>query len=181
MKRMLVSVVALCSLAVGASAYNGWGVYLATWDAGDVDTGVGPAFKISMEMVPDVQLELRTAYFSSFDGHSQDLTVVPLEANLALRYELNPMFTGYGGLGVGYYLLDGGRRWDGALQKPDPDNEVGFFAVAGVDMPVKDNAGLFLEFQYRVLEAGDANAFGDRLDDLNLDGIGVNIGLMIDW
>ncbi|MCB1069431.1 MAG: outer membrane beta-barrel protein [Verrucomicrobia bacterium] len=181
MKRFFISLVTLTTLAAAAPAYNGWGVYLAAWNTADLDDAVGPGLKISMEMVPDVQLELRTAYFDSLDGHQQDLSILPLEANLTLQYEVGTSMTGYGGVGLGYYLLDGGRKQAGATLDPQADDEVGFYGLLGLEMPVKENAGLFAEVQYRFLEASDADAYGNQLDTLDLSGIGVNIGLMINW
>lgn len=182
MKQYLLTGTALMTaLTVGAHAYNGWGVGLGVWNASDIDTGVGPVFKVSIEMVPEVQLDLRASYFGSFDGHRQDVSVLPLEANLAVTYELTPILSGYAGAGVGYYLIDGGRTGGDAVQKPDPDNEFGFQLLGGLELPVKENASVFAEVQYRVVEAYDAEVFGTEVSDLDLAGFGVNLGLMIRW
>jgi hypothetical protein len=45
----------------------------------------------------------------------------------------------------------------------------------------KDNASLFAEAVYRVVEASDAEVFGSTVSDLDLAGFGVNLGLMIRW
>jgi hypothetical protein len=177
----LACVVSLFSL--DAWADNGWGLHGAYWDAGDADSSGGIGLRMSIEMIEGVQLELRGTYFDSFstDGGT-DLDVYPLEGGLALFLPVGGKVEAYGGGGLGYYLVD-------ASGPADAGDELGYYLNAGFQVPVRKNeksyggtqASLYGEVLYRFLQVDDARTSGGSLADADLDGVGFNLGLLIQW
>ena len=176
---------------------NMWGVGAAYWDTADADDAVGATTKFSFEMVPGAQLDLRASYFNDLakdvDDIDADLKVIPLEAGLALAYPLGNTVDLTAGGGIGYYLMDGSvSAPDRTVQPADPENEVGFYFAAGLEWSLRKSgasygeteAGLFAEIMYRSVSADNIKVESGetiRLSDADLDGVGVNLGVMIKW
>ena len=167
MKRFSVVLVVmmLCTSGV-AWGYNGWGLFAAYWDAKDADEGYGAGLKISAEMVEGVQLELRGTFFNDLEDEA-DAEVIPLEVGLALSHAASETVDIYGGGGFGYHLVD--------ADEGDPDDEVGFYLVAGADWNLKEMASLFGEILYRDVDIDVGPS------DVDLSGVGVNLGVLIKW
>jgi opacity protein-like surface antigen len=189
MKSLATSLATLSStLVLGATTclgYNGWGIYAAYWSPSDGDAGYGAGAKITAEMVPGVQMEFRSTYFDDLAeepaGYDVSLEVIPLELGLALAMPApDPKVQFLVGGGIGYYLMDGGVRGPGV--DVSADNEVGFYLSGGVEYQVRPNAALFAEAKYTFVTADDmaVTSAGD-LDDADLNGIGVNLGILITW
>ncbi len=170
MKRLLVGSVAMVAFgAMTALANYGWGPYLAYWKPADTDGGFGPGMKITIEMVPSVQLELRGAYFNGLettkvDGNV-DLKVIPLEAGLALNIPVVAKGKVLAGGGGGYFLAEGSQGYKF-------DNEFGGYATLGFEYEVITNASLFVEAQYNFVKMNY---------DVSMNGPGANLGLMVTW
>lgn len=169
MKYLIASIPALLLSATLSYGYTGWGIYGSYWDTDEADSAGGAGVKVSIEMVPGVQMELRGTYFEDLDADGAGLEVLPLEAGLALVLPTANQVDFLAGGGLGYYLMDG----DGS-----PDNEVGFYLTAGLEWNLQPMASLFTEAMYRVVSANDAGYDGQ---DADLDGLGVNAGLLIKW
>ena len=194
----LISTFAAVLVAAGtARAANTWGVGAAYWDTSDAADAVGAMTKFSFEMVPGAQLDLRASYFSDLaedvEGTDADLEVVPLELGLALAYPLGNVVDLTAGGGIGYYLMDGSVTAENrTVQQADPENEVGFYGVLGLEWSLRKSgasfgeteAGLFFEVLYRSVSADNIQVESGetlRLSDADLDGVGLNLGVMIKW
>ena len=190
-------------LALGtltAAAVNQWGAYAAFWDTGDAGSGYGGGAKVSAELVPNVQLQLRGTYFTGLgEGAGDadvDLKIAPLEAGLALGRPVTDNVSVYGGVGLGYYLVDGEVKVPEGSEglKADPGDEIGVYLAGGLEWAISRSgasygetaAVLFAELMYRFVSVDDLKVEttpdGDiRLSDADLNGIGVHLGLMIRW
>jgi hypothetical protein len=168
MRRTVWLVLAAFALATGAQAYNGWGIFASYWNTSDAGDGFGPGLKISAEMVPGVQLELRGSYFSSLEDEvsAADIEVIPLEAGLALTGGAGTGVTLLAGAGAGYCLVDA----------VGADDEVSYYFVGGAEWSVRPNAALFAEIKYTVLEVD-----GLSPEKTDLTGPGASAGLLIRW
>lgn len=169
MKYLLSSLSVLFLSATLSYGYNAWGLYASYWDTGDAGSVAGAGAKVSVEMVRGVQLELRGTYIEDLDIDGADLEVLPIEAGLALVVPVATQVDLLAGGGLGYFMMDGDA---------DPDNEVGFYLTAGLEWNLQPNAALFGEAMYRVVSADDVGPEGQ---DADLDGLGVNAGLLIKW
>lgn len=179
MKKTIGVLVCLFLSAVTASADNGWGLFGSYWSPSDGDSEFGPGIRFSFEMIPGVQLDLRASYFDNVIDldKGQDLEVIPVEAGLSLTAPVAGKLNAYGGVGVGYYFMD---------SKADVDDEIGFFVNGGLEYDVFKSeavyggtrASLFVEAMYRSVSADEACYNGD---DVDLDGVVLNGGLMVHW
>ena len=174
MKKKMAMIVAGLLLAAGTAvrADNEWGVYGTFWSPSDADDSYGGGFKLGIEMVDRVQLDVRYSIFNNVFDDGPDLEVDPLEFGLSFAIPMSDDVETALGAGLGYYFMDG----DDVL---DADDEVGFFMSAGLEWTIhrsgatygETSAKLFVEGIYRFVETGD----------IDLNGPGVNVGLLIGW
>ncbi|HBA84297.1 MAG TPA: hypothetical protein DCZ95_09415 [Verrucomicrobia bacterium] len=166
MKRLIILAVLLsASVSYG---YYGWGIYMSYWSPKDADGEFGPGAKLTIEMVPSVQLELRGTYYNEFSASGDsdvDIRVVPLEAGLALTLPVAEVHRLYAGGGFSYFLVD-------TKVGPNVDDEAGGYLVAGADFQVTDNAALFAEGKYTIVQLEH---------DIDMNGLGANAGLLVTW
>ncbi len=179
MKKLItvLACLSLCTFAVHAD--NGWGLFGSYWNPSDGDSAFGPGVRLAVEMIPGVQLDMRVSYFNDVMKESEgpSLKVIPLEAGLNLIAPAADRLNVYGGIGIGYYLMD---------SDADVDNEVGFFLNGGVEFVMIENeafyggtrASLFAEAMYRSVSADKA---GNDGKDMDLDGLVLSGGLMVRW
>ena len=97
--------IALVALVLGgglASEACGLGAYAAYWHGDDTDSGAGFGVKRNIVPLPIqiVGFDVRASWLKFTEG-GRSLNVVPLEATGTVGFGLF-----YGGLGVGYYILD---------------------------------------------------------------------------
>ena len=167
MKKLMVLGLMLCA-SVSSYGYYGWGVYGSYWKPTDADGGFAPGLKVTIEMVPSIQMELRGSYFNNLSakgGVDADLRVAPLEAGLALSLPVAKVHKAYAGGGFSYFLVD-------AKDGPDIGNELGGYLTAGFEFSVAEQAAIFLEAKYNFVKMDE---------DLDMNGPGANAGLMITW
>lgn len=176
----------------GMTYANGLGFFATYWDAKDLDSAIGAGAKLQMEMAPNVALELRGSYLPEFEdekgGLTMTLDVIPLEADLVLQFPVAPdQMKIYVGGGVGYYMIDGELEGGGGTADFDPDDEVGYFALAGAEFIMSPQVSLFAEAKYTFLEVEEGEVTYEdesvELEDLEgeMDGFGANIGLLMTW
>jgi hypothetical protein len=192
-----LAVLVACA-ASATAADNGWGVGAAYWDTKDADSAFGASTKFSFELVPGAQLDLRGSYFNDLGkdegGVDADLKVIPLEVGFALSYPAGRVVDLTAGAGIGYYFMDGSvsSSDDRTVQPANPEDEVGFYAAAGLEWTLRKSgasfgeteAGLYAEVMYRVVSADNIKVESGetiRLSDADLDGVGLNLGIMIKW
>ncbi len=180
MKKLTVVLLAL--LAAGAARADGSvSVAGSYWNPKDFNDNVGVAGKLVLGS-KIFGIEVRGAYFDSIkenDGKGTvDLQVIPLEAGLVLRAgeeNVNP----YLGAGAGYYILNGNST---GSTRYEVDDEVGWYAVGGLELGLGKTTALYVEAMYRGVSG---TAHGDSLEnvqsDVNFDlsGLVVNVGFAI--
>lgn len=163
----------LCVLPLVLAAFTGRADsasgFLAYRNADWADSGVGVGAKYTWELPSDFRVDAR---FSFVHFGDPDLDMVPLETTASYQWtdhEWEP----YAGLGVGYYFLDGNRG--------DADGDIGFQLFAGFEMDVGLIWDLFAEINWLFLESDVDSTFQEveRTDStIDLDGIGINLGLV---
>ncbi|HEX3127892.1 MAG TPA: outer membrane beta-barrel protein [Thermoanaerobaculia bacterium] len=180
MKRtILCAAAALAILAAPAAKATDFSVFGAYWDTQDADQGLGGGAKLRLGQY----VELRGTYFSDVTADTDperfdfEVSAIPLEAGLRFDFAPNEAFSPYIGGGASYVMLD--------TTEGDIDDEVGWYAVLGAEFARQPSGlGFMVEGIYRGVEATvteDDDGFPDHVHDdvnLNLDGFGVNAGLV---
>ena len=213
---LLAGALALAVFAPAASA-TALRLGVAYWDAGDLcdvidDPLLGAEVVIGADISQFLDLELRAGCLGMWESkhkhfgdmreeYDYDLTVIPLEAGLALDV---PLYSGspihiFGGGGVGWYYfqheftIESGYRhsryheewsWD------DHDSSFGAYAIAGLRLQLARNVSLYGQAQYRwlfdKLDLVSDAAAGKDLDDsffyeLKASGIGFSAGVAFNF
>jgi len=197
--RMLIGVwLVFCLGAVSASAGGGLGVFGSYMDSKDPGTAYGGGGKLKVDLGKFVALEVRGSYLTNFEVEEagvqvrfEDLALIPVEGDLVLQLPLGEKAGClYGGGGGGYYVLP---EYDlveydgpGGTHKYDLDDTFGFFAVAGLQLNLGDNAALFAEVQYRVVEVEGAEVDGEEVEFsdnwvVEFTGLTGSAGLLFRW
>ena len=184
------SVIWLMAVLLGfgsaAMADNEWGVFGSYWAPSDGDDGVGGGVKIGVEMVDRVQLDLRYSVVNNvINDNGASLDVEPLEFGLSFSVPTGGGIEPYFGVGLGYYFMDG----DVAGFDTNVDDEWGFYTSAGIEWILSRSGALygetttklFVEAMYRIVDANDMKLSGGRLEDAELNGLGLQAGLLIGW
>ena len=160
------------------------GAYWDTRDAGD-DQGFG--VRVTVDVGPRWNLELRTAWFDEFsqvgDGLLFEVEAFPIDMGLSYGFETSGKVEPYLGVGVTYLDInpkvvgsDIGRRIE--VEIPE---EAGIYYMAGLDVPVmNDKLSLFVEAIYRNIKA-KANSTDIRDFDVDMTGFGVNFGVVLNF
>ena len=175
--RLLV-VAGLCAQCAWASGIAGYGSYWKTKDQGD---GFGGGAKLKLDLIPQLSLEVRGTYFDNLADKDKwgdgKLQVIPVEGDLVVNLTIAEKLIPYIGGGAGYYFMDG-KDPDG--NKVDIKDEVGAFAVAGLEIEIGEEVALFAEAKYTWLQIKEVEKV--ELDTAQkLDGFGANAGLMLKW
>lgn len=181
MKKSLFLAAAALALAAGTAApaaATDFTVFGSYWNTQDADNALGGGAKLRFGIV-----ELRGTYFSDVTADTDperfdfEVQAIPLEAGLAFKFAENDTISPYVGGGAGYYMLD--------TNIGDIDDEVGYYAVVGADFGNFGSSGLAINAEaiYRSMEAtvrNEEDLTDPDIDEdvaLNLDGLGVNVGL----
>jgi len=118
---------------------------------------------------------------SYLDFNDSDIEMIPLEAAVTLRLPLmNKKLVPYAGVGVGYYLFDDAFDEDADFE--DVDDGAGFFPMVGIELRFGSNNqwAVFGEARWLFLSSDIDGAVDElgNIDDAELDGLGVNVGLV---
>ena len=187
MKKLIVLMLGIMIVCGStARANNGWGLFASYWDPKDGSSAVGPGIKLSIEMVSAIQMGVRVSYFDDIgkdqNGADVQLQAIPIEMDLVLNMPVMETGKVYGGLGLGYYMLDADIKLDnGSKPDADPGDKVGYYFILGAEFEVQEFAAVFAEAKYTVVKADDITVDADGLNNGKLDGLGANLGLMITW
>ena len=173
-KHILIAAVALGLAALPAAATE-LGIGGAFWQTEDADQALGFSSKLGFGL-----FEMRGSYFSDVTADTEpesrdfEISDIPLEAGLKWDFAEGQRVNPYIGGGLGYHLLDTSRG--------DVNDEVGWYAVGGVDIGTRAGFSINVEGIYRGIEATVDNADNDTdvrdEVDLDLDGFGINAGLV---
>jgi len=141
---------------------GGFGTYL---DTDDYDEAWGGGLRLKYDLVEYVALDFRGSMvrLQPFSAN-----MFPLEANLLLQVPLGRAVLPYGGMGIGYYLFDGGDY--------ELEHSLGYGPVAGLEIRLGASVALFGEARWLFLEPDISNS--STLDKISLDSFGVNAGIM---
>lgn len=167
----LTLIAGLCLIAGGCSTGSGIEVaaYGSGLDSDDLGEGYGGGVKLELNPIDVLSIDGRAGYLHFSDT---DIDMFPLEVaglwNFPILFE---RVVPYAGVGAGYYLFEG----DGA----DIDAEIGYFPVAGLEIGFH-KFSLMGEARYLFLnpEADDGNGPLETVTDPDVDGLGVNLGLL---
>lgn len=158
-------------IAASAAAQAGnLGGFWAWWRASDAGESDGIGLKLTLtEPGTTSALELRLTVFSdlSRDTEPNKLKVTPIEIGPRFPIAQDGPLQIYLGLGGGYYLMDFDNRRVG--------DEFGFYGLLGIEFQLGDTFVLFGEAVYRRVKARPEGG------DLDLDGIGANVGIAYSW
>ncbi len=186
MKRML-AVLAILALSSGAVWANGLGVFGSYWTPADADAGFGAGAKLQVDFSDFLALELRGGYYPDMSEDmgplELDLQIIPIEADLIAKIPLGPIHL-YGGAGAGYYMLDADYSVMGGSGSIDIDDEVGWFALGGIEVAPVEALALFFEVKYTYIKGTVQNDDVDTIVggvDLDLSGLSANAGVMLTW
>lgn len=196
---ILALVLAAAIAAVPAQATS-LSLYGSNWNTDQADDAFGGGIDLAFPIAPTgaLDLELRASYYQELSAEPIDalfddddpvfvedgLEAVPLE--LGLRYNFNPEGAAnlYLAGGGGYYLLD--------TDAGEIDDEFGYYGALGGEFGRnRRGPSFFVEGNYRKVE-GSVRIDPDRLDqiddleftdqvDVDLDGAGLNLGLVWRW
>lgn len=178
MKKVL-AVLSVLVLGAAAASANSIGLYGSYWDTDDADDGFGGGAKIQVEVVPSIYIEARGGYFPEFGGDDDvgSVDIIPIEVAALVKLPAG-MLALYGGVGGGYYMFEVDSDID-----IDVDDELGYFVLGGVEIPLTGNLAIFGEAKYTWLEA-TVSASDDTItieEDSSLDGLGGNAGILLKW
>ncbi len=178
-KTILCAAAALTILAAPAAKATDFGVFGSYWSTEDADNALGGGAKLRLGRF----VELRGTYFSDVTADTDperfdfEVSAIPVEAGLRFDFAENEAFSPYVGGGASYVFLD--------TTEGDIDDELGWYAVLGAEFARQPSGlGFMVEGIYRGIEATvteDNDGFPDDIHDnvnLNLDGFGVNAGLV---
>lgn len=186
MRRTVLFVAAVLT-AVSAFAGGGIGIFGTYWDADDTDDpAVGGGVKLKAPLMPNFCLELRGSYLVDFDDLSDEESVIPLEAGLAVEFPLAEQLSLYAGGGAGYYIVP-----EFEVEAPemgsvdmDLDDEIGYYAVAGAELKISEYTSIFAEAKYTMVEFDGVKIEDEDFDlddEFEMKGLGVNAGLLLLW
>ncbi|MDD5706841.1 MAG: outer membrane beta-barrel protein [Kiritimatiellae bacterium] len=171
--------VCACFACLGgmALADSGIGVFGSYWSPDDADESYGAGAKLKLGADP-IYFAVRGSYFDDLiddDADDLDLEAIPVDAGLELGGDLSDIIAIYAGGGATYTFLnvDGGG---------DVDDEVGWYAEAGLEIKLTDHLCIFGEAIWRDVEGTVENDDLDEITsdvDLDLSGFGVNVGLLL--
>jgi hypothetical protein len=158
LKKRIVVVAALLTLAVLAPRANAIGIMGSWWNQDDLKDGYGVGAIHKISIIPIVSVDIRASWLG-FTGEAVEADVFPIEATG--RASLG-MF--YGGVGAGYYIFSG--KNDVSI-----DNDIGLYFVGGIEITPAGIGG-FGEVKYTLLET---ESEGNKV---TADGFGINVGVV---
>lgn len=197
MKKTLLAALALALLIpASTSLASGLAIYGSYWSSDALDDTAGAGLKFSIPLGETLNLDLRGTYYEPFDDDAlqdeiddlfedgpnpdrdifnSELKIIPVEAGLSFNLgdgAIQPTL----GAGASYFLIDSDR---GSV-----DDEVGWYASAGLNFAREGSAGFFLEGVYRSAE-GEVSEDEDDVDfdrvTFDLDGFAANAGIVFSF
>ena len=186
MKKWILALIALIVLAAPLHA-SGIGPMLAHWDSSDAEDDQGAGVRVTLDLGPNWNLELRTSWLDSFfqigDGILFRIEAFPIDMGLSYGFDTQGKLQPYVGAGLTYLDIDP-NVVDAAIARRIEVNipeEVGINFIAGADYPIMDGKlSLFGEAIYRSIKT-KANSTDIRDFDTDMTGLGANFGLVLNF
>ncbi len=186
MKKWILGLFALVVLT-GPLHASGIGPMLAHWDTKDALDDQGAGVRVTVDLGPDWNFELRTSWLDSFfqigDGILFRIEAFPIDMGLSYGFDTAGKIEPYVGVGITYLdinpnVVDSDIRRRIEVRIPE---EVGIFFIAGLDYPImNDKLSIFIEGNYRSIKT---TANSTDIQDFNVDmtGVGANFGLVLNF
>lgn len=194
--KAFAAVVTALALAAPASASD-FSLFGAYWDTDAAGDAAGGGIGFGFPFNETLGLELRATYFeelsddpleNAFDSDDPvfqevGISVLPAEIGLRFNFASESSFRPYLAGGASYFFLDSDFG--------EINDELGYYAALGANIGDPDGANFFIEGIWRKATA-EVELDPDDLDDiddldvddhadLDLDGIGLNLGVRWDW
>ena len=186
MKKWILGLFALVVLTAPVHA-GSIGPMLAHWDSSSSGEDQGAGVRLTLDLGPDWNLELRTSWLDSFfiigDGLLFRIEAFPIDMGLSYGFDTPGKIRPYVGAGITYLdikpnVVDTDIRNQIDVRIPE---EVGIHFMAGLDYPImNDKLTLFGEAIYRSIKA-TANSADIRDFDTDMTGLGANFGLALSF
>ena len=167
-----LTLLAAAAIVVGGCAHGSgieMGVFGSSLDSRDLGAGYGGGAKLEFNPIDLVSVDARASYVRFSDV---DIDMIPLEVAALLNFAgLGERIVAYVGAGGGYYFFEG--------DEAELDDNVGFFPVVGVEIGLH-RISVLAEARWLFLET-DIDKAKDELQNLadaDVDGFGVNLGLL---
>lgn len=186
MKKSILALFALIVLAAPLHA-GSIGPMLASWESETAQDDQGAGVRVTIDLGPVWNLELRTSWLDSFfqigDGVLFRIEAFPVDMGLSYGFDTGGKLQPYVGAGITYLDIDPnvvrsdiGRRIE--VRIPE---EVGIHFTAGADYPIRNGKlSLFAEAIYRSIKT-TANSTDLRDFNVDMTGIGGNFGLVLNF
>ena len=184
MRKWILGLFALTVLAAPLHA-GSIGPMVAHWDSKDAGEDQGAGVRVTVDLGPDWNLELRTSWLDSFfqigDGILFRIEAFPIDMGLSYNFDTGVKIVPYVGAGITYLdinpnVVDTDIRNEIEVRMPE---EVGINFLAGFDYPITDGKlTLFAEVMYRNIKT-KANSTDIRDFNTDMAGVGANFGLAL--
>ena len=186
MKKWILGLFALIVLAAPLHA-GGIGPMVAHWDSKDAVDDQGAGVRVTVDLGPVWNLEVRASWLDSFfqvgDGILFRIEAFPIDMGLSYGFDTPGKVEPYVGAGITYLDINPvtvsseiGRRIE--VRIPE---EVGIHFMAGLDYPIMNNKlSLFAEATYRSIKA-KANSTDIRDFETDMTGLGANFGVVLNF
>jgi hypothetical protein len=167
----LAALVAAALFIGGCSHGSGLevGAFGSSLDSRDLGAGYGGGAKVEINPIDLISVDARASWIHFSDVN---IDMIPLELAALLNFSaLGERIVAYVGAGGGYYFFDSDEE--------DLDDDVGFFPLVGVELGFH-KVSVLAEARWLFLEA-DVDSAQDELqnlDDADVDGFGVNVGVL---
>ena len=186
MKKWILGLFALIVLT-GPLHAGGIGPMLAHWDSSDAEDDQGAGVRVTVDLGPSWNLELRTSWLDSFfqigDGLLFRIEAFPIDVGLSYGFDTAGNLKPYAGVGLTYLdidpkVIDTNIRNEIEVRTPE---EIGINFLVGADYPIMNGKlSLFAEAIYRSIKT-KANSTDIRDFNTDMTGIGANFGLVLNF
>lgn len=163
---------AVLALVVGGCRHGSGlelGAFGSMLDSDDLGDGYGGGAKVELNPIDLISVDGRASYVR-FDDTGVDM--FPVEVAGLINFGMvGERIVPYVGAGAGYYFFEG--------DDADLDDEVGFFPLAGIELGLH-RVSVLAEARWLFLEADvdSAEAELENITEADVDGLGVNVGLL---
>ena len=166
------------------------GAMISFFSTDDADDAFGGGIRVDWSVNESVDIQFRASVYDSLEhaipGHLFTVEAVPVEAGVAYNFNPQGQVNPYVGGGGSFFLLDNDRvpvEFEGEGHRGRMENEMGWYLVGGLEMPVRENMIVFLEAMYRqvsaTIEGDDFGQVSER--EFDMDGPTVNLGIAFGW
>lgn len=184
MRKTIIATALLTLLSAPAWA-GGIGAGVAFWSTDQAESDNGLALRFEVDFGNAIDFEVRASLLEGHEAPVGSLSVpigttvleieaVPVDIGLSYNFRGRRAVPYLGG-GLSYVLFDSPN---GRLE-----DEVGYYAVAGVDIAINERFSFYIEGLYRTVKAelqGNGLAFFDKTE-VDFAGPGGNVGILFGW